>query len=57
MLHKYVPTGLANKSTEFPVQNVVGPLGVMIATGFRLTVTVKLVVAEQPSVEYLREDG
>jgi hypothetical protein len=37
--------------TESPAQNEVGPSGVMTATGFGLTVTTKVIVAEHPSAE------
>jgi hypothetical protein len=42
---------LAVRITEPPSQNVVGPLGVITATGAGFTVTVNEIVAEHPSAE------
>ena len=47
VLHRYVPPPSANKVTEPPVQNVVGPEGVIVAVAL-FTVTLREAVAVQP---------
>jgi len=52
-LHVYVPpppAPLAVSVTEPPLQNVVGPPGVMVMVGFGLTLMVTVCVALQPLV-------
>lgn len=46
--HKYVDPLLAVRITESPWQNVVGPSGVIVATGFGVTVTLMEAEPVQP---------